>query len=103
MKSGENGVGRQPTGRRFIEIREDLHRMAGGVLGDAAMPTEQKTEQKTVDRPQINVPQAESSNEPAHELVNLDKQFVIVADENMNIVLNAIGVATDSGQLMQTY
>ena len=99
MKSGENGGGRQPTGQRFIEIREDLHRMAGGVLGDAAMPTEQKT----VDRPQINVPQAESSNEPAPELVNLDKRFVIVADENMNIALNAIGVATDSGQLMQTY
>lgn len=82
MKAGDNFGGKQPNGSRFIDIREDLRSIVGGV----SEPVEQASAAREA-RPEelkVNVPLEEHPNERAREVTNLDERFVIVPDENMS-------------------
>lgn len=84
MKPGENFGGKQPKGNRFIELREDLRQMAGGVLSESAGESKPEPIEVVAEQPLLNVPLAEHPNEQARKVTNLDERFVVVADENMS-------------------
>lgn len=75
MKSGDSAGGR-PRGQRFKDIAADLLAMASGVP-----PTHPQPAQPVVPPapalPAVNVPLAQSPNERARPLVDLDRKFVV--------------------------
>lgn len=85
LKPGTNCNGQQPKGERFKEIRDDLRRMAGGIVVDESpVESTETTKQVMIEEPRINLPLAESANERARGLMNLDERFLVEPDENMN-------------------
>jgi len=75
MKPGDNAGGR-PRGERFKEIARDLQIMVDGGLtietAEPAAPAIEKTPELRANRPL-----ADSANERARELVDLDEQFIV--------------------------
>lgn len=83
MKSGTHNDGR-PRGERFKAIRDDLKAMVSGVLqADTPVVVSTKPE-PAPDPPKSNPPLAQSDNERARALVNLDEKFLVEPDETMN-------------------
>ncbi len=76
MKPGEN-MGGRPRGERFKAIAEDLKAMVGGVAATErpSQAPQPKLEDETPEK--VNVPLAESENERARALVDLDAKFVV--------------------------
>ncbi len=75
MRPGENAGGR-PRGERFKQIARDLQVMAAGIPStEAVEPAAPAIEKAPV--PRVNRPLADSANERARELVDLDEQFVV--------------------------
>jgi 5S rRNA maturation endonuclease (ribonuclease M5) len=75
LKPGTNAGGR-PRGQRFKEIAADLQAIASGASraeGAAAAPAKPPS----AEAPKVNLPLAESPNERARGLVNLDQKFVL--------------------------
>jgi len=74
-----------PRGEEFKAIREDLKAMAAGTLAappsDAPVRPAPPVEATPV---AVNVPLAESPNERARALANLDEQFVVDVGSDMN-------------------
>ena len=82
IKHGPDAL--RPRGSQFIGIRKDLKAMVSGVL-EADRPVTVETQPKSeVAEPERNIPLAESENERARALVNLDEKFLVTPDENMN-------------------
>ena len=76
MKPGPNADGR-PRGERFKEIAADLQAMVGGVArSERPLPQQAKPPAEPVE-PEVSVPLAESLNERARALVNLDEKFIV--------------------------
>ena len=77
MAPGTNAGGK-PRGERFKQIAADIASMTRGEQLPATDRTAAAATAKQVaeEKPQINVPLAESENERARELVTLDQQFV---------------------------
>ena len=77
MAPGTNAGGK-PRGERFKQIAADIASMTRGEQLPATDRTAAAATVKQVaeEKPQINVPLAESENERARELVTLDQQFV---------------------------
>ena len=78
MKPGEHAEGK-PRGERFKAILHDLQAIAAGAVRAEVSPAGEEpapatTEQK---RPVGNLPLAQSDNERARALVNLDAKFVV--------------------------
>ena len=76
LKPGANGAGR-PRGERFKEIAADLKAMARGVTrseGSTEKPAPKEPQPKA---PEVNLPLAQSENERARGLVDLDRKFVL--------------------------
>jgi hypothetical protein len=87
MKPGQHADGK-PRGERFKQILADLRAMAAGVFSpsdseSAPAPQGQAAAQSAEKKAPINVPLAESPNERARTLVNLDEKFVVDVS-NMN-------------------
>ncbi|MDD4918998.1 MAG: toprim domain-containing protein [candidate division Zixibacteria bacterium] len=83
LKPGQHADGK-PRGQRFKEILADLRAMAAGVMSAAAAepPTERQSATPAStpppDKPPVaNVPLAQSDNERARGLVNLDQKFIV--------------------------
>lgn len=75
MKSGES-MGGRPRSERFKEIARDLQAMVDCRDTPAATVLETVAETNSTARPKSNIPLAESDNQRARELVQLDQQFV---------------------------
>jgi hypothetical protein len=75
MKPGEN-MGGRPRSERFKVIARDLQAIVGGHVIPQEPAVETIAETNTQARPKLNLPLAESDNERARELVELDQQFV---------------------------
>lgn len=76
LKPGQNADGR-PRGQRFREIARDLQAMAGGMTTTdkpSIPPPMAKSAEK--EPPKLNLPLAESANERARALVELDAKFI---------------------------
>lgn len=80
VKPGPHMEGR-PRGERFKEIAADLERMAGlapaTVATSAIAPATVTPQAETIAEEVRNVPLAESANERARELVDLDAKFIV--------------------------
>jgi 5S rRNA maturation endonuclease (ribonuclease M5) len=75
MKPGDCAGGR-PRGSRFKEIATDLKAMADGGLPAAGGPAVSAVNPAVNEAPKVNVPLAQSENERARALVQLDAKFV---------------------------
>lgn len=77
LKPGETGNGK-PRGDRFKAILKDLQAMASGeALPQETQSSEAKPAPTRKAEPRKNRPLAESSNERARGLVNLDEKFLV--------------------------
>ena len=77
LKPGEHGNGK-PRGDRFKAILKDLQAMAAGESGPEGAPSpEAKPTPARKKEPRRNCPLAESDNERARGLVNLDEKFLV--------------------------
>lgn len=77
MKGGASEDGK-PRGERFRSIALDIEAMAGGqVQGPEAPRNSPANIVATPDVPAVNLPLAESANERARSLVDLDRKFAV--------------------------
>ena len=76
LKPGQNAGGR-PRGERFRAIASDLQAMAGGMISTdrPGIPAQPPAKPAVKAPPAVNVPLAESENERARGLVDLDAKF----------------------------
>jgi len=81
IKYGPEGL--RPRGAQFRAIRDDLRAMLSGVGGPGEQQRQGKEEESVEETPR-NRPLAESENERARALVNLDGKFLVAPDERMN-------------------
>lgn len=75
MKPGATAGGR-PRGDRFKEIAADLQAMVNGSPAPEAKPASVPTQPALAPESKVNLPLAQSANERARALVNLDAKFV---------------------------
>ena len=75
MKPGGNMAGR-PRGDRFKALAADLVAMTQGMTAAANLPPPTESKAPPPPAPPINVPLAQSDNERARGLVNLDAKFI---------------------------
>jgi 5S rRNA maturation endonuclease (ribonuclease M5) len=78
MKHGRMPSNGKPTGREFYEIAEDLQAIASGSVPmnvARAVTREVRSDTAETLKQQPNLPLADSENEGARKLVNLDQQF----------------------------
>jgi 5S rRNA maturation endonuclease (ribonuclease M5) len=75
LKPGENMSGR-PRGERFKQLAADLRAMVEGVIAPAGALRSAAAPVRPPAEPKRNVPLAESDNERARGLVNLDAKFI---------------------------
>lgn len=72
-------------GEQFRRVRDDLRAMVGGATRVTAAAAKQQETKRVEDlAPTINVPLAQSDNERARALVNLDEKFLIEVGPDMN-------------------
>ena len=83
MKPGTHSDGR-PRGERFKAIRDDLKAMVSGLLAADTPVVVSAKREPAAEPPKTNPPLAQSDNERARTLVNLDEKFLVEPDETMN-------------------
>ena len=75
LKPGPNCDGR-PRGDRFKDIRDDLVAIARGAASSESPSRSEPNDAAQSEPPKVNLPLAESDNERARALVNLDEKFI---------------------------